>query len=256
MSDSIEESAKAVQEVAKTTGQAICFTDKACGFMSRVFGRPIEDAADVFVGQPLKFFKAEKELERQLKFIDRWEAKLRERKLLGKTVPVSLKLALPIWQHASFEDDEMLRDIWANLLASAGDPTREEIVRVAFVGIVQQLESIDARLLDVIYGEYLRETASKTANLPMLHRRFSPVEFAIESSALRSRLELSQDAFECAIDNLFRLRCLASYVLTTDTQAYDQNCNAFTRQISADYLYTKLCITPLGIALVKACIRP
>ena len=136
MSDEIGESAKAVQEVAKTTGQAISIVYKIGSFFSRIMEESI-DATCGMLSDTLKF----KRWERQLSLIDKAERIINNRHLSNKTRPISPKLALPIFQYASLEEDELLHDVWANLLVTALDPSCQ-LPRSAFIDIIRQKEML------------------------------------------------------------------------------------------------------------------
>jgi Abortive infection alpha len=61
-------------------------------------------------------------------------------------------LLFPILEGASFEDDEDLHDMWANLLANAANPDVNEI-RTAYVEILKQLSRHDVEFLNRVYEQ-------------------------------------------------------------------------------------------------------
>src|SRR2546423_1007898 len=148
MNNEIEESAKAVQEVAKATRTGIEATQQLGGFVSRIINEPIETVVEI-LNDKLKFMRAE----RQLRLADRWLETLKERKIQGALRIVPPKLALPIIENASLEEDDELQDLWANLLASAVDPNYNGQIRSAFIDIIKQLEVVDVHILDVMFKE-------------------------------------------------------------------------------------------------------
>lgn len=252
--DAVTESAKATQEVAKVAGKAIDFAERRCGFISRVFGAPIEDAVAAFVGEPLKRLRMVKTAANQMKLMDDVEALIRQRKLEGKTVSIEPKLGLPIWQHASLESEDSLRSKWAALLVTAIDPERASSVRVAHVSILNELDSLDAKILETLYRKYLDlcEATNDQARFSEWADCSSPVNVAIDSAEIRAVVRVAEDTFERSLDNLFRLRCAASFVETTRMNSISNGVLEIM-PISADYLYSKLCITPLGLSLIEAC---
>ena len=117
-----DEEAKAVQEVAKTTGQSVQLIEKIGSFVARVMGEPIEASVGM-LSDTLKF----KRWERQLRLIKRCQQIMEERGI-GKTVrQVPPKLLLPIFHHASIEDNDELHDLWARLLVTATDPSANSV---------------------------------------------------------------------------------------------------------------------------------
>lgn len=140
MNNEIEESAKAVQEAAKATRTGIEATQQLGGYVSRIINEPVEAVVGM-LGDRLKFMRAE----RQLRLADRWREILNERNIQGTLRVVPPKLALPIIENASLEEDDELQDLWANLLASAVDPNYNGKIRSAYIDIVRQCLPIACR---------------------------------------------------------------------------------------------------------------
>ena len=80
-------------------------------------------------------------------FQDKYEQFVRERGLEGKTVPAPLALAFPILENVVLEEDEPLRELWANLLVTVTDPARQSEVKRGFIHLIKQLDSVDAAVL-------------------------------------------------------------------------------------------------------------
>ena len=114
--DPISETAKAVQEVAKTTGKAIDAGEKFGGFISRYIAGSIEQGTGIFEDK-LKYMR----WERQVRLMQRAEQLLKETGLSQPTRAIPLKLAIPLLEAASLEDDDYLQDLWARLLVNAAN---------------------------------------------------------------------------------------------------------------------------------------
>ncbi|MDY6895841.1 MAG: Abi-alpha family protein, partial [Thermotogota bacterium] len=145
MTDEIVESAKAVQEVAKTAGQAIETAEKIAGFFSRIMSESI-DATFGMLSDTLKF----KRWERQIRLIEKVETLIEQKSLSQSIRSIPPKLALPIFQNASLEENESLHDVWAKLLVTALDPSCQE-PRTVYIDIIRQLEPIDVKVLNYLY---------------------------------------------------------------------------------------------------------
>jgi hypothetical protein len=72
-----------------------------------------------------------------------------------KPAKVSLKLLIPIIENASNEEEDGLQDIWANLLANAADPLRENRVYPAFPAILKEMTARDVKFLDGLFSTAL-----------------------------------------------------------------------------------------------------
>ena len=145
----MEETAGAVKEVAKTTGLAIKTVDRLGQFFARVMRESI-DATCGMLADTLKY----KRWERQTKLVEKAERLIKEKNLSKRSIPISAKLALPIFQNASLENDDFLHDLYAKLLVSAIDP-EVQTRRTAFVEILRQLEPLDVKILLTMYTVYI-----------------------------------------------------------------------------------------------------
>jgi hypothetical protein len=145
MTDEIEaftEGSKAVQEVAKTAGKVIDLTSDLGAYLGKVVGGVPSDLVGLlggdYVGQ-LRIRNLDKCVRKTKKIIE-------ERNT--ETEPVSLTIAVPILKAAENESREELQNLWARLLANAMDSKRSATVRLEFIQIIQQLNPLDAMILD------------------------------------------------------------------------------------------------------------
>lgn len=274
MSEEIIESAKAVQEVAKVTGKAIQTTERIGNFFSRVMNESIEATCGM-LSDTLKY----KRWERQIKLIDKAEALIVEKGLSQNMRPIKPKLALPILHSASLEDNEVLHDIWVQLLVSALDPNCVE-PRNAFVSIIQQLEPVDVQVLNIIFENYVHKledtkmqhrkginSSIRRIDRPISERQrlemlkdsdigvdnYSPTFFSCHQGVILSKLHIDKPTFRTSIDNLIRQRLTSSYleyvVIGGENEEYNDE-----KEISVDQGYSVVCLTDLGHSFVKACL--
>jgi hypothetical protein len=138
-----EEQNKAIGEVAKTTGKAIDAATKAGQFIAQYSKGSLTEAFD-----KLKYLR----WERRVRLIDRASDLLRQRGLSEPTRAVPMSILIPILQLGSMEEGNDLQDLWAQLLVSAADADSGIAVEPAFIGILQNLSSRDAAILDKIYS--------------------------------------------------------------------------------------------------------
>ncbi|EMP57099.1 hypothetical protein MSNKSG1_02349 [Marinobacter santoriniensis NKSG1] len=141
----MSEEAKAVQEVAKTTNTAIHAAEKMGKFIATIAGVPMATALGI-VDDKLRYIR----WERQLKLIDKANAKLAQRGLYRPTRALPLQFAMPLVEAAALEEDDYLQDLWATVLANAADETVEIQLRRAFISILEDMTSLDVQILKVI----------------------------------------------------------------------------------------------------------
>jgi len=193
----MEEESKAVQEVAKTTGKAIDAAREAGGFIARFVSGPLEQGIGIFEDR-LRYMR----WERQIRLMSRAEEFLQQSGLTAPTRPIPLKLAVPLLQGATLEDDDGLQDRWAVLLVNAANASFDTEIRRSFLDILAQMTPLEAQILDVLYElpfEQSQHAGILTAELP--------------SSARIKKEEESEFAepgeeVVLALSNLARLGCL------------------------------------------------
>jgi hypothetical protein len=240
MSDEIIETAKATREIAKTAGKAIEATEKLGGFVAKIIKEPLEATIGILTDR-LRYIR----WERQIRLADRCNEIIGDRNLHRNTRVVAPQLAFPIIQNASLEEDDILQDLWANLLVRAMDAS-SEIPRRAFIDIIKQLESMDVRLLEFIYSTYLQRRALKKSN-------FSAEEIKIYKHEILENFEINDNVYKTAIDNLMRVRLVSSYVEESDVETKDPDGSYDFHEVSIHHGYDIICITSFGVSFVRAC---
>ncbi len=246
----MEETVSAVKEVAKTTGLAIGTIDRLGRFFAKVMAEPI-DATCGMLGDILKY----KRWERQIRLVEKAESLMKAKNLTDKSVPISPKLALPIFQNASVEDDDFLHDLYARLLVSAIDPS-VRTRRTAFAEILRQLESLDVKILQAMYTIYVEKEERWEARFGKKKRNSAPrppTRISISKRELLDNIPANDSDYWEAVDNLFRLGLASSYFeegsIDFDSDDYYHSEDVVTSHGG----YDSLCITALGVAFVRVC---
>jgi hypothetical protein len=165
MADEIEalkEAAKAVQEVAKTSGKAIDAGRSVGGFLNRVFGAAIEDTVGLLWTDKV----AAKRVEAAIYNWERLESLAHKvKKRLEKEGVIDIraippKVALPLLEYATVEHEEDLHTLWANLLATGMDAREGEIHR-KYVTTLGEMTAVDAFVLSSMFEEAEGEISKK-----------------------------------------------------------------------------------------------
>jgi hypothetical protein len=68
-----------------------------------------------------------------------------------KTGEIPLNILQPAIEAASLQEDPTLQDIWANLLANAGDPRQSNSVMASFPAMLKELGGQEVKFLDALY---------------------------------------------------------------------------------------------------------
>ncbi len=189
----VSETAKAVQELAKTTGKAIDAGEKFGGFISRYVAGSIEQGMGIFEDK-LKYMR----WERQVRLMQRAEQLLKEIGLSQPTRPIPLKLAIPLLEAASLEDDDTLQDIWARLLVNAANALSHVNLQRAYIEILEQITPQEASILLQIYSlpfEDIQHDGVEVGRLP----------FEVAVGKRYEELTDPSDEIKLALANLARL---------------------------------------------------
>jgi hypothetical protein len=200
--DTAAESAKAAAEIAKTTGKAIDASRAIGCFIARLISGPLEQGVGIFEDK-LKYTR----WERQTRLMDRANTLLRERGLTEPERAIPLKLAIPLVQAASLEDDDYLQDIWAQLLVNAATNSGVNLQR-AFISILESLTPLEAHILECVYRSGYEAEAAQglgwvTTDLPRSVSRQS-------SSDAGTLPPLPPEEVVLALADLARLGCIKS----------------------------------------------
>lgn len=160
--DAVTETAKATQEVAKTTGKAIDSVRDVGGFLDRVFGRAIEDTVGLYWTDRIAAKRIEASIynwERLVSLLEKAKRRL-EQMGITETRAVPPKVALPLLEYATIEHEEDLHTLWANLLATGMD-AREEAIHRKYVTTLREMTAGDAFVLASMFDDAEKDVAKK-----------------------------------------------------------------------------------------------
>lgn len=193
----MEEESKAMQEVAKTAGKVVDAAREAGGFIAKFVSGPLEQGVGIFEDR-LKYMR----WERQVRLMSRAAEFMAASGLSAPTKAVPLKLALPLLQGATLEEDDGLQDRWAALLVNAANAEFGFEIQRAYLSILEQLTPLEAQVLDLIYSlpfEDAQHAGIATVDLPSSVR--VPDKKEEKAPALSEEIVL-------ALSNLARLGCI------------------------------------------------
>jgi len=160
----VEETAKAAQEIAKTAGKVVDAGERFGVFIAKYISGPLEQGIGIFEDK-LKYMR----WERQLRLMQRVNELIRNSGSSAPSKPIPIKIAVPLLQAASMEDDDYLQDMWAKLLVNAADAnSRIELKRI-YIDIMERLTPFEAQILEKIYQlpfEQIQHNGVRTDGLP------------------------------------------------------------------------------------------
>ena len=149
-SNEIVEVSRAVTESAVAAQKALEVVRSTGGFADRVFGDLVTDSVGV-IADKIKHYR----FRNYVKLSEETMKILRSRGCSedGATKPVPPKIAIPLIENATIEDDDELRKLWASLLANPADPKFEVDVKLRLRLAASRDGTLDVRILNACYVE-------------------------------------------------------------------------------------------------------
>lgn len=157
-------------------------------FFSGIVPEFIKDGVGILSDQ-LKFWR----WKNQVSIIKNAQAKIESSGLTKKQIP--LKVLVPIIQNSSLEEEDNMQEKWANMLANAA--TGRIDISPNYAGILNELSTIEVKLLEQIYKESMKETD--------YHKRKN-IQF--DTSKVIKFLSVDDQKIDLIIENLYRLNLL------------------------------------------------
>ena len=229
-----EEIAKAIQESAKLGEKGLAIAEKAGGFIAKVFKEPIAEVSGLITDK-LRFVR----WKRMVKMSEEVNQILTD-KGIAETKAVPPKIALPIFEDSSLEDDPNIQFLWNHLLANAMDPKFNDEIRYGFIEMIKNITGIEAQLLNNFYEILKKE--NKIYPLEDLHK------YSLKKEQLVQILKLTPDQYALAANNLMRMQLIGPAILTGGIRMGSEPVTIF-KGIDA------VTLTPLGAKFIEACIK-
>ncbi len=112
--------------------------------MDEVFGPGAKEAGGL-LGDWLRHKRENLEAIRR-----RVDAKLNNRGGQAQHQHIPVKHGVPMLQAAALEDDPLLQDMWAGLIANSLDPSKRFVPRKLYTQVLSEMEPLDARILNLL----------------------------------------------------------------------------------------------------------
>jgi hypothetical protein len=181
------DSAHAIEEAAKAASKAMDVAMESGKYIGAVLGDLPHDLVGI-IGDYVKHKRARRWAELQAETYKI----LRDRGVQNRE-SVSPSVAIPLIAGAINEDREILKQMWAKLLASAMDPARTDQVRLSLIALLKQMDPLDTRVLQQTTAEGPRPSSS--------------ADFA---EVLSACLNVSRDEAYFSLEHLHELGCLTT----------------------------------------------
>lgn len=147
-------------------------------------------------------------------------------------------------ENASWEEDDELQDIWCRLIVNGLDPSFNSEIRYAFIEIIKNLTSLDAKILKYTYDSASRDDIdeySDSVKYQFIKHHSLPVH------SFKDVNNVDQGELETSLDNLLRVGCLQNSVFA---DYIEKGWDFGTHSPPPDRFH----LTQLGIMFVEACL--
>jgi len=142
--ETVKAGAEAVQSTAEASGKFADLAGKAGAFVAKIIGGPAEQLGEL-VTDRIRLYR----YKNLCAIADKVQEIQRKRRIDGKPLEVPPKLAIPMLESASLEDDDTLQGIWARLIANATEPSFQQLTHPGFLEVVKQLSADESIILRV-----------------------------------------------------------------------------------------------------------
>ena len=234
MSD-IEEISKADQKASDLGVKALETGEKVGSFFAQVFKEPITEVSGMLTDR-LKFARWKRLVELQSQVNE-----ILSNRLISDTRSVAPKLALPLLEEASLEEDADLQKLWSHLLANAMDPSFSGDLRTGFVEMIKGLTALDAGILEFFYKVLKRE-----GHLTPLE---GVIQYSLKKEQIMQSLNTTEADYQVSAFNLMRIQCIAPAVLKATGISFGDEATTIYKGIDA------VTLTPLGVKFAQACME-
>lgn len=175
--------------------------DKTEKFMSTLFGSSAKEIGELFADK-IRYSRMKNQIKIFKKTIDILEKNGMEAK------QINLKTLVPLIEQSSLEEDELIQDKWANLIANISS-SPENGLEPKLVKTLSDLSSIEAQILDFSYLECLEERerifAESENSKSSRYNSIEDVKFSrvvIKKQLVKEKFNLSDGFTTIFIDNL------------------------------------------------------
>ena len=182
--------------------------DKIEKFMAKLLGPSIKEFGELFADN-VRY----RRLKNQIKILNKTREFLEKKGIEPREL--NLKTLVPLIEKSSVEEDEILQEKWAKLIANmASSP--ESGLEPRLINTLSSLSSLEAKILDFIHEDFYVQQQIKLAKLiEKNNQRFHYTEknirlddIVISFEAVKSNFVLSEEFTKIYIDNLEALGLL------------------------------------------------
>jgi hypothetical protein len=186
--------------------------------------------------------------ERRVRLWDRVRNILTEKGMDAPTRKIPLKIALPLLENATLEEDDDLQEVWARLLVNSGDANSGIQSLTAFGSVLAEMSAPDVQNLAHI--ELATKLNAESGSIGMWTYELPERAIPFANGAPDRHERNPSPEVEISLSNLDRLGCIISL------DQPPQNPGRTPRGTDEPgWGYRWVDLTPFGRALIEACTK-
>jgi hypothetical protein len=230
-----EEIAKAVQNVAKFGEKSVELSEKIGGFFAKVFKEPVQEISGM-ISDRLRFVR----WLRLVQMSDEVNKILSDRGV-NDTRAIPPKIALPIFEDGSLEEDQNIQYMWNHLLANAMDPKFNGELRYGYVDVIKNITGVEALMLNKFY-DILKSDGhiNDISNI---------MNYSLSKEQIIKIAGIDEPTYHVSIHNLMRMQCIGPAILKSHGITIGPEPITIYKGTDA------VALTPFGVKFVEACIK-
>lgn len=173
-------------------------------FLKTIVG-PAASEIGLMLGDSVRFYR----YKNLVRIAEKVEAIEKVRQLEGKAIEIPMRYAIPIIEFASKDDDDVIQNRWALLIANAIDSNVKLDIKKAYLDVLASLEPLDVLILDFLSAKDIEE------KYPFIAKSY------LNANLLAETLNQNVEELKISLQSLYRLGCIIdAFEQTLDSMDY------------------------------------
>lgn len=234
--------------------------EKTEGLIKGLFGKAFEETGEMIADQVrLRRFK------NQISIFEKAQEHLKSKNIDPQKV--NLKVLAPLVDYCSYEEDENLQNLWANLIKNVLSRPTSIILQQNAIEVLNKVSNDEVKILDYVFEQLKRKREQRSAKLKGIPQKWgkktliNPEDFRIDWFSFKvidisQALGIDEEELETQISNLVALGTLKyeTEVEVNSAEKSSQDPDDTSLDIDLDVSdYDFIRITKLGYVFVQLC---
>lgn len=233
---------------------------KTEGLLKGLFGKAFEETGEMIADQVrLRRFK------NQIKIFEKANGYLKERNI--ESEKINLKVLAPLIEFASYEEDENLQELWANLIKNILTKPSSVVLQQNAIEVLNKISNDEVRILNYVFEKLKKDRKERAIRFkgqsPNIGGKIinEPEDFRIDwfnfkIKKISEALGIDEDNLETLLSNLVALGTLKYETELDINSARKSSRDPDDQHIDIDidvFDYDSIRITKFGYVFIELC---